>query len=671
MYYLLKRESLLFISMAILPLFVFAKTEDEEELYTLDSVEATAYRFGINTLNVPVYSQRLERAEIEDSMSMTIPEVLTKEANIRFMTYSGGNFEGNLAMRGFGEQSQTRVLVLVDGVRYNPADMASINWSTIPIDSVESIEILRGSQSAMYGSHAEAGVIKISTIKPSEGYDIFANAMYGSYNTYKADARVLGREGDYFFSVNASRYSTDGYRDFSDAYSNYASLMFGCDITDSATITFKGDYSDSEINYPAGVGYKLFKDDPRYAPSLSMGFHDKTGLYSANFNSETSSAKFDATFGFRFRNREIFEDNIDFPKENDQLTFTFSPCLEITSFKDTTIFCGVDANYSTIDLIEHLLAQRFNMKYVSRDADVSRIDVGIYAGAMHNITEKLILSGGVRADSAYTAADWQTFTVVGRRTPTLLNTGDFDDSKLDYGFSGDLGITYKLTETSSLYARFDQIFHYPTTDEMAYYQTGSVKPFNTDLEPEHGQNYELGYKFKNKNFSANINAFLMYLQNEISYDANKSLNLNLEPTLRYGLDFGSSYDDEYWGASAFATLVKSQFAGGRYDGCKVPLVSPFNCSFQVYVKPLKDLKILSRITYFTCSVMGNDYDNNERRIPAYYTLDFQANYSPTKNITIFVAVENATDENYATFAYSGLFYPSLGRVFKIGVNIKL
>ena len=69
--------------------------------------------------------------------------------------------------------------------------------------------------------------------------------------------------------------------------------------------------------------------------------------------------------------------------------------------------------------------------------------------------------------------------------------------------------------------------------------------------------------------------------------------------------------------------------------------------------------------------MGNDYDNNERRIPTYYTLDFQANYSPTKNITIFAAVENVTDENYATFAYSGLFYPSLGRVFKIGVNIKL
>ena len=645
--------------------------EKDDNLYTLEPVEVTAYRFGINTLDVPVYAQQITRKDIEETASMSIPEVLTKKANVRFMSYSAGNFEGNIAMRGFGEQSQTRILILVDGVRYNPSDMAGINWSTIPVGSVENIEILRGSQSTLYGSHAEAGVIKISTIKESDGYNTFINGMYGSYNTYKADALISGRENDYFFSVNASRSSTDGYRDFSDAYSNYASLMVGCDFTPSTTLILKGDYCDSEINYPAGVGWNIFQTNPQFSPCLSMGFKDKTSLYTANLNSETSSMKLDATLGTRIRYREIFEEFIDFPKENNQITITFSPRVEFTNIEDFCLIAGVDSNYAVIDLNEYSFAQKFNQKYKSRDANASRFDVGVYGISTYNISDDLIFSTGGRADSAYTSADWSTFTITGNKNPTLNKIGDFNDSIWNLGFSGDIGITYKLTKTSSIYARFDQIFHYPTTDEIAYYQTGSAKPFNTDLDPEHGQNYEIGYKLKNNKISSNINLFLLYLQNEISYDANKGLNLNLEPTIRYGLDFDASFDDEYWGISVFGTLVKSQFAGGKYDGCKIPLVAPFNGSIQAYIKPLENLKLLSRITYSTNSVMGNDYDNNEQRIPSYYTLDIQVNYSPIENITIFSAVDNITNENYAMFGYSGVFYPNLGRTFKFGINIKL
>ncbi len=101
----------------------------------------------------------------------------------------------------------------------------------------------------------------------------------------------------------------------------------------------------------------------------------------------------------------------------------------------------------------------------------------------------------------------------------------------------------------------------------------------------------------------------------------------------------------------------------------------FNTTAQVYVKPLEFVTCLARFTYFTESVAGNDFENDLRKIPWYYTVDFQVNVAFTRYFTIFGAIENATDENYAAFAYkSGTdlsFYPNAGRTFKIGINIKL
>ena len=63
--------------------------------------------------------------------------------------------------------------------------------------------------------------------------------------------------------------------------------------------------------------------------------------------------------------------------------------------------------------------------------------------------------------------------------------------------------------------------------------------------------------------------------------------------------------------------------------------------------------------------------NTMRGIPSYYTLDFQVNINPTRYFTAFGAIENATNENYCAYGYAGSYYPSIGRVLKIGINIKL
>ena len=54
----------------------------------------------------------------------------------------------------------------LDGHRLNAIDMSAIDWYSIPLALVESIEVIRGAQSGTYGNHAVGGVIKINTKVP-------------------------------------------------------------------------------------------------------------------------------------------------------------------------------------------------------------------------------------------------------------------------------------------------------------------------------------------------------------------------------------------------------------------------------------------------------------------------------------------------------------------------
>ena len=202
----------------------------------LAPVEATAYRFASAALDQPVNSTLIGSGEIEKSGAATVPEMLQRTGNVRFMSYTGDSSNSNIAMRGFGENSQLRVLVLVDGQRYNRADMSETNWLQIPLSNVESIEVLRGAQSAMYGNNAVAGVVKISTKKDAEEDTLELNGMMGSYGLYSADAAFRGSRGGFGYGIDANRYNNDGYRENSRAWADTVNASASYGISGSAKI---------------------------------------------------------------------------------------------------------------------------------------------------------------------------------------------------------------------------------------------------------------------------------------------------------------------------------------------------------------------------------------------------------------------------------------------------
>ena len=227
-------------------------SEDSEERHELEEIVATGYDFKADSLEIPINISKIERGDIEKSSATNLAELLQKKGGVMVRSTDGNANSGEISMRGFGENSQLRVLVIVDGHRLNRSDMGALNLMQIPADNIESIEILRGSHTAEYGNNAVAGVIKIKTLKGVLEDSIGARFVCGSYGLFQAAGRFTGHDGDWFYSGEATRYQTDGYRQNSSAWSDSFNLSGGNFVSDSTTVDVGLNYN---IDYNQTVSY--------------------------------------------------------------------------------------------------------------------------------------------------------------------------------------------------------------------------------------------------------------------------------------------------------------------------------------------------------------------------------------------------------------------------------
>ncbi|MCE7863605.1 MAG: TonB-dependent receptor [Bacteroidetes bacterium CHB5] len=221
-------------------------------------------------------------------------------------------------------------LILVDGIPLTDPSSVSggaYDLRLLSLDQVERIEIMKGSQSTLYGSDAVAGVINIITKSESEK-PIGANARigYGTYNTFQATAGLAGYVKDINYRIGYSRFSTDGLSEAKEtgagSFDNDGSSQdgltanFNIETVKNLSIRPFIRYTRFTGQYDAGA----FTDDTqnRYKGTLFntgglIFYKFNKGTLQTQYTFDETNRLFDGTYGKseytgKFNHLEIFGD---------------------------------------------------------------------------------------------------------------------------------------------------------------------------------------------------------------------------------------------------------------------------------------------------------------------------------------------------------------------------
>lgn len=265
--------------------------------------------------------------EIQKTHSGSLVDALRFVPGLDITETGGPGASTGVRIRG---TNAGQTLVLVDGVRINDASSANgeADFAGIPGGLIERIEVLRGPQSALYGSDAMGGVINIITRRGRGPLKAFGQVEGGSYGTLAGNAGAYGQQGAWSYSFAGSGFRTDGFSRYGH---RVARLRAGAPYEKDGTETLGG---FGRVGFDAREGF-------RFEAGGMITFH---------------RAEYDAAFGAfpdtpSASNRRFFS---AFAKaELDTLENKLTHALTLTAsrtdrmFRDTTITAASNPNVAT------------------------------------------------------------------------------------------------------------------------------------------------------------------------------------------------------------------------------------------------------------------------------------------------------------------------------------
>ncbi len=191
---------------------MFATAAQAQTRLPLIDVWASRLGGGITGASTSVITSE----DIARSPGATIQELLAQQPGIQTWSTSGGiNGAGTVVdMRGFGATAASNTLVLLNGRRLTDIDIGGVDFSAIPRDSIDHIEITRGNSGAvLYGDGAVGGVINIVTKngvgKPLSGR---IEGGFASFNQREGTVSASGSSGPFSAAAFGNALNSDGYR---------------------------------------------------------------------------------------------------------------------------------------------------------------------------------------------------------------------------------------------------------------------------------------------------------------------------------------------------------------------------------------------------------------------------------------------------------------------------
>ncbi len=200
------RFNILFVCFSIL--ILLSLKISAEEINSYDELVVTAFRTPAQLDAIGSAYTIITTEEIENRQALTVSDLLRTVPGIEIDRSGPIGAITTLRMRG-GESNHT--LVIIDGVVVNDESQGSIfNFADLMTTDIERIEVIRGPQSALWGSEALSGVINIITKKGSAKIAVTANLEGGSFNSKRVGGSISGGTKLYDYKLSASKFNASG-----------------------------------------------------------------------------------------------------------------------------------------------------------------------------------------------------------------------------------------------------------------------------------------------------------------------------------------------------------------------------------------------------------------------------------------------------------------------------
>ena len=651
--------------------------ENEEDV-TLETVVVTGTRVQQRIERVPANVTVIDEEDIKNSNAKTVVDLLRSEEGIVVRDLLGHGKTAQVDLRGFGETGPYNTLVLVDGRRVNEIDLSGVDWTQIPLEQIERIEIVRGTGTVLYGDNAVGGVINIITKIPTEKLTVMAGALAGSYSRHKEQVSISGSRENIGASLFASYDSTDGYRDNGQFRAKDIGGKIVFDTTELLSLNLSGSYHSDDYGLPGPLTEEEVNVDRR-ATTNPLDEAESTNQY-LNLGCNIDLQKYGSIVAdLSYRNRKGEAQFPDPTTVFPQASNTESETWAITPRyvwdgqlfnHPNTLIVGIDFYWSEQD-IKSFGGLFIPLTTQTGVSNIERDSYGVYFNNQFSLLENLIFSLGARDERvAY------NYTV--RDLTPAFPYAPLDHAVTERENAYSVGLTFLYSSKSSVFARANRSLRFPLTDEVVIYDflTGKIRA-NTALKSQRGQHYEVGVRhYVTSDIRVRFTLFRAEIDDEIFYNPSTFTNENHPETLHQGIEIGSKADF-FKTVAVFGnyTYEKANFEKNPYKNNDIPAVPRHraNLGFRIH-DVMPGLIFSADYNYIGSSYVVSDQANAFEKLENHYTINARLSYE-WKMLKAFAGVNNLTNQSYSEYAVMDSFltrrnfYPSPERNWVAGLEI--
>ncbi|MRI33084.1 hypothetical protein EOPP23_08820 [Endozoicomonas sp. OPT23] len=691
-YWMFTKSRLAVAVMAISSGLVYADQPADENVTLLDQITVSATRSEKQVGDIAGTVSVISEEQIENQLSNSVEDVLRYEPGV---TTEGS---GRLGFKGFNIRgmSGNRVKVLLDGVSMastyqSGSEFLRPEQDYVDVDSLKSIEIVKGPSSTLYGSDALGGVVAFVSKAPADYLKDDQNDTYtslkGSYSSvnkaFTETATLANRNGSIESLLVYTR------RDGKETENHSGADIQGLDRGTSESL------DSGSNNILADIRYKT---DEHNSFGLKVDWLDQksdSGLEAtvdARDHSDDSRIRRRVSLNHIWQGETAAFDSVDTKltwqkSKSNQITYTYGSASLGEREKDYFYEQKGYQFSSQFDKSISLAGSDHHITYgisakkedLENDNKTARLDTGevLPPDELHQpgrysplATNKsygfflqdeiglgqFTLTPGIRYDN------YKLSPKTDSEFPTQL-----DENKGD-SITAKLGAIYDLSDNTTVFALYSQGFRAPTLDE-AYYayenifvpgtKTGYAYLANPDLKPEESDSFELGVRFNGQFGVFEITGFHNKYKNFIEevaisnsgYSYGAYQNQNISNAVIEGFEIrGEIWADELLGMPEGTSI---NFAVAKSRGANKDANKP--------LESIAPVSAVLGLNYdHTSGLFGgalnlkaaggkgqSDIENTDRfETAGYGVFDLTGYYKPVNSLTLRAGLFNITDKEY-------------------------